>query len=357
MNRAELPPRDQLIDQLTAFMDEHIYPNEQLFHDQINEGDRWQPTAIVEELKAKAREELEHIDRMGGAVQAIEYMKRQLVDANAARLGRIEKGETVVVGVNRYETGEDSPLTAGEGGILVVDPSVEQDQIARLEAWREARDENAVKAALDELQRAAKAGENIMPPSIACAKAGVTTGEWGAAIRSVHGEYRAPTGVGTAISNAAEGLEDIRASVDAAAAEIGAPIRVLIGKPGLDGHSNGAEQIAVRARDCGMKVTYEGIRMTPEALVAAAAEEKVHLVGLSILSGSHLPLVEDTLNRLKEAGMSNTPVIVGGIIPDDDAEKLLAMGVSRVYTPKDFELNAIMSDIIELADPKQIAAE
>ncbi len=311
----------------------------------------------VEALKAQAREELATIDAMGGAVAAIAYMKGQLVEANASRLGRIEQGKTTVVGVNRYEMGEDSPLVGSDGGIMVVDPSVEQDQITRLRAWRESRDDATVRDALDALKTAARSGDNIMPPSVACAKAGVTTGEWGAAMRAVFGEYRAPTGVGTSISNAAEGLEDVREAVASAGTALGQQLRFLVGKPGLDGHSNGAEQIAVRARDCGMKVFYEGIRMTPEALVEAAIEDDVHIIGLSILSGSHLPLIEETLTRLRDAGKGDIPVIAGGIIPEADAQLLLQKGVAKVYTPKDFDLNRIMIDILDLVAPARQAAE
>ncbi len=302
----------------------------------------------VEALKEGARAEIAHIDKMGGAVAAIEYMKTALVQSNSERLAKIEAGETVVVGVNKFRNGEESPLTADEGGIMVVDPEVENQQIANLQAWRAARDDAAVQSALEALKAAAATGENIMPPSIACAKAGVTTGEWGAAMRAAFGEYRAPTGVGAAMSNAAEGLDDIRAAVADKAGDTGHPIRFLVGKPGLDGHSNGAEQIAVRARDSGMKVFYEGIRMTPEALVEAAKNERVDIVGLSILSGSHLPLVGEMMQRMRDAGLADTPVIVGGIIPDEDAEALRDMGVARVYTPKDFDLNRIMFDIVGL---------
>ena len=305
--------------------------------------------ARTEALKAAAREEMDQIARMGGAVACIDYMKSHLVEANAARLQRIEKGEVTVVGVNRYDAGEPSPLTADEGGIQVVDPAVEEEQIARLHAWRATRDQAAVDAALDELSRAAREGKNVMPASIAAAKAGATTGEWGAAMREAFGEYRAPTGIGTAMSNSVEGLDDIRVTVAEAGTRLGSPIRLLIGKPGLDGHSNGAEQIAVRARDCGMKVFYEGIRMTPEAIVAKAVEERVHVIGLSILSGSHLALVADVRARLASSPLAGTPVIVGGIIPGADAERLLEYGVARIYTPKDFDLNRIMGDIVELA--------
>jgi len=301
----------------------------------------------VEALKAEARAEIAQIDKMGGAVAAIEYMKTSLVQANAARLGRIETGDTMVVGVNRFEAGEPSPLTGGDTEIMVVDPKVEQEQIDALKAWRGARDSAAVETSLSALRAAAKAGKNIMPPSIACAKAGVTTGEWGEAMRAVFGEYRAPTGVSMAMANDSTGLEDIQGEVRAASATLKEPLRFLVGKPGLDGHSNGAEQIAVRARDCGMKVFYEGIRMTPEALVETARRERVHIMGLSILSGSHVPLVQETMARIKAAGL-NIPVIVGGIIPDDDAKTLRALGIARVYTPKDFDLNQIMRDVISL---------
>ena len=307
-------------------------------------------TARVEELKAAARAELARIDEMGGAVAAIDYMKSALVAANTARLARIEAGATTVVGVNRFTEAGASPLTAGEGGILVVDPAVEAEQIARLAAWRAARDPAATAAALTALRAAARDGSNVMPASIAAAKAGVTTGEWGAAMREVFGEYRAPTGVGKAASAPAGNLSEVRAAVEAASARIGRRIKLLVGKPGLDGHSNGAEQIAVRARDSGMDVLYEGIRLTPAQIVNAALEESVHVVGLSILSGSHLPLVTEILARMREAGLEDIPLVVGGIIPDADAATLLAAGVARVYTPKDFELNRIMLDIVALAD-------
>lgn len=312
--------------------------------------------AKVEELKTGARAELETLDRMGGAIAAIEYMKSRLVESNALRLNRIEANETVVVGVNRWQQGEPSPLTAGDGGIMVVDPAVEQDQIARLIAWRQARDEAAVEAALVALRDAAQTGRNVMPPSIAAAKAGATTGEWAAVMRQVHGEYRGPTGVSPSPSNRTEGLEPIREAVDAVSRRLGRRLKFLVGKPGLDGHSNGAEQIAFRARDCGMDITYEGIRLTPEQIVARAAEEQAHVVGLSILSGSHLPLIEDLMARMRAAGLGHVPVVVGGIIPEDDAAKLLGMGVARVYTPKDFELNRIMMDIVALVEPREAAA-
>jgi ethylmalonyl-CoA mutase len=309
----------------------------------------------VEALKAGAREELKTIDSMGGAVACIEYMKSQLVNSNSARLGRIETGETTVVGVNKFQNGEDSPLTGGDGGIMVVDPAVEQEQIDRLNEWRDARDNDAVTAALAGLRAAAREGRNIMPASIECAKAGVTTGEWGFAMRAEFGEYRAPTGVGKAISNAAQGLDDIREAVDAVSAKLGRRMKFIVGKPGLDGHSNGAEQIAVRARDSGIDVTYEGIRMTPEEILKRAVEEDAHVIGLSILSGSHVPLIEEVMDRMTKQNLS-IPVVVGGIIPDADADLLLAKGVAKVYTPKDFDLNKIMFDIVGLVGAEDQAA-
>lgn len=309
----------------------------------------------VEALKAGAREELKTIDSMGGAVACIEYMKSQLVNSNSARLGRIETGETTVVGVNKFQNGEDSPLTGDDGGIMVVDPAVEQEQIDRLNEWRDARDNDAVTAALAGLRAAAREGRNIMPASIECAKAGVTTGEWGFAMRAEFGEYRAPTGVGKAISNAAQGLDDIREAVDAVSAKLGRQMKFIVGKPGLDGHSNGAEQIAVRARDSGIDVTYEGIRMTPEEILKRAVEEDAHVIGLSILSGSHVPLIEEVMDRMTKQNLS-IPVVVGGIIPDADADLLLAKGVAKVYTPKDFDLNKIMFDIVGLVGAEDQAA-
>ena len=313
--------------------------------------------AKVEALKDGARHELANLDSMGGAINSIEYMKSRLVDSNAERLNKIERNETVVVGVNKWTEGEPSPLQSEDGGILVVDPGVEADQIDRLNAWRAERDDAAVKAALTALREAAAMGQNIMPASIEAAKAGVTTGEWAEQMRAVHGEYRGPTGVSGSPSNKTEGLEELRDAVDAVSDRLGRRLSFLVGKPGLDGHSNGAEQIAFRARDCGMAINYEGIRLTPEEIVKAAQEQEAHVVGLSILSGSHIPLVEDLMNRMKEAGLGDIPVIVGGIIPEEDARRLREMGVARVYTPKDFELNTIMMDIVTLADPQAVAAE
>ena len=313
--------------------------------------------AKVEALKEGARHELSNLEGMGGAIQSIEYMKSRLVDSNADRLNKIERNETIVVGVNKFTNGEESPLTTGDGGIMVVDPAVEADQIERLNAWREDRDEDAVRSALAALRAAAQSGDNVMEPSIAAAKAGVTTGEWAAEMRRVFGEYRGPTGVSRGVSNKTEGLDDIRDAVDAVSDKLGRRLSFLMGKPGLDGHSNGAEQIAFRARDCGMDISYEGIRLTPDQIIEAARENAPHVIGLSILSGSHLPLVEEVLQKQRDAGLGHIPLIVGGIIPDEDAKRLLAMGVARVYTPKDFELNMIMSDIVTLADPEAIAAE
>ena len=312
--------------------------------------------ARTEALKEAARTELAQIDAMGGATQAIEHMKSRLVESNAERLRGIETGATPVVGVNRFTESEPSPLTAGEAA-MAADPDAEADQVARLRAWREARDEPRTRAALTALREAAAAGGNVMPPSLEAARAGVTTGEWGAVLRDVFGTYRAPTGVSSAPSNRTEGLEDLRAAVDAVSDRLGARLRLLVGKPGLDGHSNGAEQIASRARDCGMSIDYAGIRLTPAEIATAARE--AHVVGLSILSGSHLPLVEETLRLLREAGLGHVPVVLGGIVPAADEERLRAMGVSRVYTPKDFDINAIMADIVELADPArgEVAAQ
>ena len=311
----------------------------------------------VNELKEGARAELAQIDGMGGAVGAIAYMKSRLVESNAARIGGIERGDTIVVGVNKWQAGEPSPLTAGDDAIMIADPQAEADQLDRLSKWKSARDDNAVLAALGALRAAAKDGSNVMPPSILCARAGVTTGEWSDVIRSVFGQYRAPTGVSSNQSNRTEGLEELREQVDLVSAALGRRLKFLVGKPGLDGHSNGAEQIATRARDCGMDIDYEGIRLTPEEIVSAAQNGDVHVIGLSILSGSHIPLVRDVMARLNTAGITHIPVIAGGIIPEDDARELRAMGVAKVYTPKDFELNKIMADIVTLVDPRSVAAE
>ena len=310
----------------------------------------------VAALKEGAMAELTLIDSMGGAVEAIEYMKSRLVDSNATRIGKIETGEMTVVGVNAFQTGESSPLTAGEDAIMSVDPTTEADQISRLETWRATRDPKATQLALDTLRKAAIEGSNIMPPSIAAAKAGVTTGEWGDVVRQAFGQYRGPTGVSVNLSNRTEGLDEIREQVAAVSEKLGRKLKFLMGKPGLDGHSNGAEQIAARARDCGMEISYVGIRLTPDEIVTAAQEGQADVIGLSILSGSHISLMQDLMDRFSEAGLGHIPVLVGGIIPEDDADRLRAMGISRVYTPKDFELNRIMFDIVALADPDQKAS-
>jgi len=309
--------------------------------------------AKVAQLKSEATAELARIDALGGAVAAVEqgYMKSRLVESNAKRLRAIESGDQIVVGVNKFKESAPSPLLGESGSaILATDPDAERDQIARLEAWRRSRDDATLRAALANLERALGAGENVMEASIACAKAGATTGEWGAALRRATGEYRAPTGVGNASAAPVGDLAALRDAVGRAAARVGGPIKVLIGKPGLDGHSNGAEQIAVRARDAGMEVVYEGIRLTPQQIVKGALEEGVHLVGLSILSGSHVALATDVLQRMRAEGLGEVPVVVGGIIPPEDAKNLLAAGVAAVYTPKDFELSAIVADMAAIVE-------
>jgi len=306
--------------------------------------------AKVEELKAQARAELAAIDAMGGAVKAIEtgYLKQKLVESNTLRLERIERGEQIVVGVNKFTTTDPSPLTAGEGLIYVPSAEAEGNQIERLRAWRKSRDEGRVVEALRELRAAAKSGRNIMPASIAAAKAGVTTGEWGAALRGEFGEYRAPTGVRSQARQGADDLDELRAEVQRVSVKLGRRLKFLVGKPGLDGHSNGAEQIAVRATDAGMDVVYDGIRLTPDEIVERARD--VHCVGLSILSGSHVALTREVLAKLKAAGLGHVPVVVGGIIPPQDEAILRAEGVAAVYTPKDFEINRIMSDIVKTVE-------
>tara|TARA_B100000780_G_scaffold60892_1_gene39156 strand:- start:1250 stop:3007 length:1758 start_codon:yes stop_codon:yes gene_type:complete len=309
----------------------------------------------VATLKDGALAELALIDSMGGAVEAIEYMKSRLVESNAARIDQIESGERTVVGVNAYQTGEPSPLTAGEDAVLSVDPATEAEQIKRLNNWRANRDPKTVKISLDALRKAALEGSNIMPPSIVAAKAGVTTGEWGDVVRQTFGQYRGPTGVSANPSNRTEGLDAIRDSVAIVSGKLGRKLKFLMCKPGLDGHSNGAEQIAARARDCGMEISYEGIRFTPEEIVTAAREENAHVIGLSILSGSHISLMKAVMTKLEQAHLGHIPVVVGGIIPEADASRLRAMGISRVYTPKDFKLNQIMFDIVALAEPDKLA--
>lgn len=311
----------------------------------------------VEALKTSARYELKTIESQGGALESIDYMKSRLVESNTLRLQNIESKQTTVVGVNKYINTEESPLISGDGGIMVVDPLVEKDQIDRLNKWRASRNQTTVENALNNLRKAALAGKNIMPASIEAAKAGATTGEWAQEMRNIYGEYRGPTGVAAGISNQTEGLDEIRSAVDAVSDKLGERLKFLIGKPGLDGHSNGAEQIASRARDCGMKIEYEGIRLTPQELVDTVKTSKAHVIGLSILSGSHIPLVQDMMTLLAEEGLMNIPVVVGGIIPEEDKSKLFQMGIAKVYTPKDFEMNTIMMDIVNLAEPREIAAE
>jgi (2R)-ethylmalonyl-CoA mutase len=306
----------------------------------------------VEELKQEARAELVRIQEMGGAVAAIDYMKEALIKSNAARVEAIEKGEQILVGVNAYTETEPSPLSASGDGILTVSEAVELEQIANLNAWRQRRDDKAVSAALVALKSAAAEGRNFMEPSIAAAKAGVTTGEWGQVLREVFGEYRAPTGIHAKREKDEARLELVRKSVDELSEKLGRRLTFVVGKPGLDGHSNGAEQIAVRATDVGMEVVYDGIRLTPAEIVAQAKEAKAHVLGLSILSGSHVALVRDVAQRMREAGMGAVPIVVGGIIPTDDINILKQCGASAIYTPKDFQLNDIMTGIVKLVDAK-----
>jgi len=306
---------------------------------------------LVGELLEGARAEMAVVAEHGGAVKGVDYMKAALVDSHRERIRRIEDGEQIVVGLNRYTESEASPLVEGvDGGIMTVDPAGEAQQIEAVRAWRAARDQAAVDAALAELSRvAASEGENIMPATIAAARAGVTTGEWARALREVFGEFRAPTGVGAAAAalNGSADLTALRDEVDRVSEALGRRLKILVGKPGLDGHSNGAEQIAVRARDVGMDVVYEGIRLTPEQIATSAHHEGVHVVGLSILSGSHLELIPAVVAELRERGV-DVPLVVGGIIPDADVEPLKAAGVAAVYTPKDFDITRIMQDIVRL---------
>jgi ethylmalonyl-CoA mutase len=324
--------------------------------DLLDYGDIFEGSTVVaekvEELRRDAKQELARIETIGGAVRAVElsYMKQKLVESNARRVEAIERGEQVVVGVNRFVETEPSPLAAGAQAILTIPREVEAEQRARLEDWRLQRDGAAAAAALSRLKGAASEGRNIMPASIECAKAGVTTGEWGMALREIFGEYRAPTGVAAAAAPPGKALDRLRADVERVSRRLGRRLKLLVGKPGLDGHSNGAEQIAVRARDCGMEVVYEGIRLTPAQIVNTALEEGVHVVGLSILSGSHVALVNDVVSRMREAGLGDVPVVVGGIIPPEDEKILQAAGVAGVYTPRHYELDRIMSDIVRLAE-------
>ncbi|HEY8382138.1 MAG TPA: protein meaA [Microvirga sp.] len=305
--------------------------------------------AKVGALKDEVRAELARLDALGGAVAGVEsgYLKRALVESNARRLAAIEAGEQVVVGVNRYQEGEPSPLTAGDGAILTVPETVEMEAVHRIRAWRAQRDPGAVEAALADLEAAAREGRSIMPPSIVCAKVGVTTGEWGEALRRVFGEYRAPTGV-TPETATGGATQEIRLMVADLAQKIGETPRLVVGKPGLDGHSNGAEQIALRGRDVGLEVTYDGIRQTPAEIAAKAKETQAHVVGLSILSGSHVPLVREVKARLRAEGLDHVPVVVGGIISAEDELVLKNMGVAAIYTPKDYALDTIMADIVRV---------
>ncbi len=324
--------------------------------DLLEYGDIFDGSKVIEAkvalLGSQIREEMTRIEEMGGAAaqEALEYMKERLVRSNAARIEAIETGEEIRVGVNAYTETEPSPLTAGNGNFLTVDESAERTQIARLAEWRAKRDAKEVERAIRALEAAAKDGANLMPPSIECAKAGVTTGEWAGALRSVFGEYRAPTGVASsAPQRNDERIGALRDEVMAASGKLGRTLTFLVAKPGLDGHSNGAEQIAIRARDAGMNVIYNGIRFSPDEIVAAAKEKKPHLIGLSILSGSHVPLARDVIARLRAAGLGDVKVVAGGIIPPEDAAALKAAGVAAVFSPKDYDLNAIMHGLVELA--------
>jgi (2R)-ethylmalonyl-CoA mutase len=307
--------------------------------------------AKVAELSKGALAQLALIDEMGGASNAIDYMKAELVASNARRVRSVETGDMTVVGVNRWTDSEASPLSAGESSIETVDPRLEADVVARIKAWREARDPAAVEAALAALKAAAASGANIMEPSISAAKAGVTTGEWAGALRAVFGEYRGPTGVAVVVSTGeAEDVEAVKREVERVSRVLGRTLTYLVGKPGLDGHSNGAEQIATRARACGMEVVYDGIRSTPEEIVRRAKESRAHLVGLSILSGSHLDLVQEVIRVMRAEGLGHIPVVAGGIIPEADALILKQMGVARIYTPKDFRITEIMGDVVKLVE-------
>ncbi|GAA4396092.1 protein meaA [Ornithinibacter aureus] len=333
------------------------YESDLLEYDDLFEGSTV-VAAKVAELVEGARAEIDRVQAMGGAVPAVEggYMKSELVASHSRRRQRIELGEDVVVGVNRFETTEPNPLTADlDAAIQSVDPGVEAAAAAAVRAWREERDADPARreraaSALARLKTDATSDVNLMAATLECARAGLTTGEWAAALREVFGEFRAPTGVSGSVGVGAgsAALADVRAKVAGLSQELGEKLRVLVGKPGLDGHSNGAEQVAVRARDAGFEVIYQGIRLTPEQIVAAAVAEDVHLVGISILSGSHMELVPEVLDRLREAGAGDVPVIVGGIIPEADAVRLKALGVAEVFTPKDFGLNDIMSRFVDV---------
>ena len=340
-------------DQQLSLRMQQILANET---DLLEHGDLFNGSHVMEartaEIADAARKEYDRVTEMGGSVQAVDYMKAELVRSNTERMRRIESGEQVVVGVNAFTSSEPSPLMTGvDGGILKVDPASEAEQVERLQAFRAERDNDAVASALAELRRAVAAGENVMPASIAAAKAGVTTGEWTQALRDEWGTYRGPTGVSAAAAAPAEHADALQAAREAVARaeqRVGGKVRLLVGKPGLDGHSSGAEQIAVRARDAGFEVIYEGIRLTPGQIVRAAVDEDVHLIGLSILSGSHGELIPEVLEGLAAEDAADIPVVVGGIIPTDDAETLRAAGVAAVYTPKDFEVSRLIAEMAEL---------
>jgi (2R)-ethylmalonyl-CoA mutase len=324
-----------------------------LEYDDIFDGSRV-IEAKVGQLVTQIREEMLRIADLGGAQSqpALEYMKERLVASNAARVEAIERGEEIRVGVNAYTETEPSPLTAGDGHFVIVDPAAENNQIERLQQWRDARDSDAVSKALDDLEQAARSDINLMLPSIACAKAGVTTGEWAASLRNVFGEYRAPTGVAaTGPARNDERIGALREDVDVISRKLGRRLTFLVAKPGLDGHSNGAEQIAIRARDAGMAVIYNGIRFSPDEIVATARESRPHLIGLSILSGSHVKLAGEVLSKLRSAGLADVKVVAGGIIPAEDEAILKQAGVAAVFSPKDYDLDSIMRSIVELARP------
>ncbi|MFT4010377.1 MAG: protein meaA, partial [Nocardioidaceae bacterium] len=328
------------------------YESDLLEYDDIFDGSHV-IEAKVASLVAGAQEEMDRVQAMGGAIAAVEsgYMKQALVSSHAARRARIENGEEIVVGVNKFETTEESPLTADlDAAIQTADPAAEEAALESVRVWKQQRDQRAVTEALQRLADDAKSGTNLMEATLAAARAGATTGEWAGTLRSVFGEYRAPTGVSGAVGvqEAGAELSAVRESVERTGAELGGRLRLLVGKPGLDGHSNGAEQVAVRARDAGFEVIYQGIRLTPEQIVAAAIAEDVHCVGLSILSGSHMELVPAVLDGLRDAGLTDVPVIVGGIIPESDGARLRELGVAAVYTPKDFGLTEIMAGIVEV---------
>lgn len=329
--------------------------------DLLEYGDIFDGSVVIEgktaEMAEAAWTELQEVLELGGAFEAIEELKSRLVASQAERVRRIETGEQQVIGVNSFTETAPSPLAPDEAdgsAILKVDPAVEAEMRADVEAWRAARDQAAVDAALVELRRVAESTENIMPATIALAHAGGTTGEWAGVLREVFGEYRAPTGVRGGVGHRGAEFASVLARSKALAERAGGPPRLLVAKPGLDGHSNGAEQIAVAARDAGFEVVYQGIRLSPAEIAAAARDEDVDIVGISILSGSHLELVPEVVDRLREAGV-DAPVVVGGIIPPEDADVLIGRGVARVYTPKDYEIGQIMDDMVDLVEQHRSA--